>query len=45
MRGKIDKLTGLVVVPDQLVAQMHRRLTEPDSHKAVEEARKEEAHA
>jgi hypothetical protein len=28
-----------------LVARMHRRLTEPDSRKPVEEARKEEARA
>jgi hypothetical protein len=33
------------ILPDQLVAQMHRRLAESDSHKGIEEARKEEEHA
>jgi short-subunit dehydrogenase len=42
--GFMNKLqaTFADILPDQLVAQMHRRLTEPDSHKAVEKAREEE---
>jgi short-subunit dehydrogenase len=42
--GFMNKLqaTFADILPDQLVAQMHRRLTEPESHKAVEETREEE---
>ena len=45
--GFMNKLqaTFAGVLPDQMLAQMHRRLTERDGHKAVEEARKEDEHA
>lgn len=33
------------ILPDAVVAEMHRRMTEPDSHKPVEQARKEAAEA
>jgi len=44
--GFMNKLqaTFADILPDQLVAQMHRRLTESDAHKEIEQAR-EEAHA
>lgn len=45
--GFMNKLqaTFADILPDEMVAQMHRRLTESDSHKQVEEARKQEEHA
>lgn len=42
--GMMNKLQALAgdILPDELVAQIHRRMAEPDSHKPVEEAREAE---
>jgi len=41
--GFMNKMQAMFadILPDELVAQMHRRMTESDQHKQVEEARKE----
>jgi short-subunit dehydrogenase len=45
--GLMNKLraTFADILPDELVAQMQRRLAESDSHKPIEDARKQEEHA
>lgn len=42
--GLMNKLraTFADILPDELVAQMQRRLAEADAHKEIEEARAEE---